>query len=492
VSVNTVDNSSVFHLAFTIVRSSGPDVSVSNVALAVADCAHCRSVAIAVQLAFVWPVPSTLAATNVSVAVTTGCATCDAFAAALQYVIASKDPVALSQRGRSEIERAERQLRALESTGLSPAQLKASITGIADQLGNALGTGVVAAPNGGKGAVQDPPPLVVGSTRPLAYPPVPNLGALDKVPSVATIRRPSPGLLHQLPLPKSVLATGGAGRSPVATSGPGNSGAVTDRVVRPTAPPLAPRHAAAAGAPALPVATVGTGARPSVGPSIAVVPSTGLLPGAQVTVAGAAFPARAAMEVDECELPAAEALDPARCSPVADSLLLTGPDGTVRGTATVVSGAVGTAAGAACPAAPPATCALALVAVGSPAAEAAAPIVFAPTVPMPLAAALAPHPVAAASAVTQADAPAPAPRANAFLSHTAAVVGRSRGQSRRWALGLMSLVLAGALTGVARARAGLRRPRLGNVLATEPLPDQHGEHRDNDASGPAGDGWSRS
>lgn len=143
VSVDTVDNTSVFHLAFTIERSSGASVSVSNVALAVTACTNCRAVAIAIQVDLVWPVPAMLSAQNLSVAVTSGCATCDALAAAFQYVIASPGPMRLTRLGHREVERIERQLRLLQSSGLAPADLLARVDTLAAQLGNVLATELV-------------------------------------------------------------------------------------------------------------------------------------------------------------------------------------------------------------------------------------------------------------------------------------------------------------------------------------------------------------
>src|SRR5581483_6147829 len=143
VSVNTTDNTSVFHLSFTIVRSSGPAVSVSNVALAFTSCTNCRSVAIAIQVDLVWPVPTQLTAANMAVAVTSGCTTCDAVAAAFQYVIASGQPMRLSKTGRREVAQIERQLRALRWSGLSGADLMASVNSLAAQLGNVLSTQLV-------------------------------------------------------------------------------------------------------------------------------------------------------------------------------------------------------------------------------------------------------------------------------------------------------------------------------------------------------------
>ena len=151
VSVNTTDNTSVFHLGFTIVRSSGPAVTVSNVALAVTSCANCSSTAIAIQVDLVWPVPLTLTATNVAVAVNSGCATCDALSFAFQYVIASNQRMTLTRRGRHEVAQIEQALAALQSSGLSGSALTSSVTGLATQLGAVLNTELVAVHRGDDG-----------------------------------------------------------------------------------------------------------------------------------------------------------------------------------------------------------------------------------------------------------------------------------------------------------------------------------------------------
>ncbi|HVM66762.1 MAG TPA: hypothetical protein VMU14_17975, partial [Acidimicrobiales bacterium] len=155
-SVNTQDNSSVFHLAFSVVRSSGQVVSVSNVALAVTQCSHCSSTAIAIQVDLVWPVPTVLTAQNVALAATTGCATCDALAAAFQFVVASPQQMTLSGEGRQEMAQTERQLAALQRSGLPASSLTASVDALAAQLGHVLATQLVPAHDQGEVDARDP------------------------------------------------------------------------------------------------------------------------------------------------------------------------------------------------------------------------------------------------------------------------------------------------------------------------------------------------
>ena len=139
VSVNTTDGTSVFHLAFTIVRSA----SVSNLALAVTTCADCRSTAIAVQIDLVSPIPAVLTASNAAVAVTSGCTSCNAIAAAFQYVVASDQRLTLSHAGREAVRSIEHQLAALQATTLSPVDVTAQVESLAGQLGQVLATDLV-------------------------------------------------------------------------------------------------------------------------------------------------------------------------------------------------------------------------------------------------------------------------------------------------------------------------------------------------------------
>jgi hypothetical protein len=143
VSVNSTDNTSVFHLAFRIVHSSGTNVDVSNVALAVTDCVNCRSTAIAIEVDLVWPVPTVLAATNVAVAVNSGCATCDALAAAFQYVVASDQRMRLTETGRREVREIEHELAGLQAADVTQSDLTSQVDALAAELGQVLATELV-------------------------------------------------------------------------------------------------------------------------------------------------------------------------------------------------------------------------------------------------------------------------------------------------------------------------------------------------------------
>lgn len=140
VSVNEQNGTSVFHLSFDIARLSGANVDVSNVALAVSDCTDCQSVAIAVQIDLISPVPALLTASNTAVAANVDCELCDTLAAAFQYVVATPEPLRLTPTGRQEIHWIERALNSLGRSNEDPADMEAQIQVLANELSQVLST----------------------------------------------------------------------------------------------------------------------------------------------------------------------------------------------------------------------------------------------------------------------------------------------------------------------------------------------------------------
>jgi hypothetical protein len=148
VSVDDQNGTSVFHLSFQIARRSGTVVDLSNVAVAVSQCSDCRSVAIAVQIDLVSPVPAELNASNTAVAANVDCEVCDTLAAAFQYVIATPDPVRLTRTGRREIHQIERALNRLGRSDDDPATTSVRIQALAAELSQVLSTQLVPAGGG--------------------------------------------------------------------------------------------------------------------------------------------------------------------------------------------------------------------------------------------------------------------------------------------------------------------------------------------------------
>ncbi|HZQ85893.1 MAG TPA: hypothetical protein VFA83_13685 [Acidimicrobiales bacterium] len=196
-------------------------------------------------------------------------------------------------------------------------------------------------------------------------------------------------------------------------------------------------------------------------PSVSVFPASGLAPGAQAVFSADGFPPVAPVQVDECAAGITGHADPSRCTPVDATLLLTAPDGTVHGTATLVGCAS-------------ASCALAVIAVGVPGSEADAPIAFGaapatPPAPAPAHAPAAAPPPATVAAPASVPAPvratAPGARAAGAGTAVAAVPPPPRAVhvrgSRQWAFGLAGVVAAAGAAGAYRARARRRPARRG-------------------------------
>ena len=140
VSLNDQNGTSMFHLSFNIAHLSGANVDVSNVALAVSDCTACQSVAIAVQIDLISPVPAVLTASNTAVAANVDCELCNTLAAAFQYVVATPEPLFLTQTGRHEIHWIERALNRLGRSNEDPADMEAQIQVLANDLSQVLST----------------------------------------------------------------------------------------------------------------------------------------------------------------------------------------------------------------------------------------------------------------------------------------------------------------------------------------------------------------
>ena len=138
VSVNQTDGGSVFHLSFQIARVTGEDVAVSNVAVALSECTSCQTVAIALQIDLISPVPAELAATNTAVAANQDCVLCSTLAFAFQYVVATPDPVTLTEKGKREMRRIERRLAGLSRLEGDPQELTADVQALTADLSQVL------------------------------------------------------------------------------------------------------------------------------------------------------------------------------------------------------------------------------------------------------------------------------------------------------------------------------------------------------------------
>jgi putative peptide zinc metalloprotease protein len=140
---NTTDNSSVFELAFDVRRIIGEStVAPGNAAIAIASCANCQTVAIAVQIVFVVGSPTVFAPENAAVAVNAGCSFCDTLATAYQFIVQSSVPVRLTNDGKHQLHDIWKALRDLEDSGLDAFGIQAKVDELMTQLATVLATEV--------------------------------------------------------------------------------------------------------------------------------------------------------------------------------------------------------------------------------------------------------------------------------------------------------------------------------------------------------------
>jgi putative peptide zinc metalloprotease protein len=161
VAINTRDGSSIFRLAFHIVRTSQDVVDDTNVAVAFASCAECQTVAISIQAILIFSDPSVVTATNTATGVNYQCYLCDTAALAYQWLFTTGGPVHFTAEGNRKIAEIRRKLQALRDSGLSGAELQAAVDALMADLEAVLKNEVVPAgqaPEVPAGA-GPPPPL---------------------------------------------------------------------------------------------------------------------------------------------------------------------------------------------------------------------------------------------------------------------------------------------------------------------------------------------
>ncbi len=250
---------------------------------------------------------------------------------------------------------------------------------------------------------------------------------------------------------------------------------------------------------AVAVAAVGP-ALAAARPSLTVNPATGLQGGSQISFTGADFPPGSALLLEECD-PGGQA-GGYPCTAISDSVFLTGPDGSVHGTATVIAGPVGTGPGGNCPvdhsqAEHGQTCVVALEPAAPPGFAAVAAIGFALSVPSPADPPPPPPPAPTPSSAVPTTAPVDggrigagsAPRGPGAGTDLAAATAPDpgapthapapRGSRFRWTTWLSAMIGAAACAGGGPIGGGSRRRRLAGRpgQAAEERPDEPGYHR---------------
>jgi putative peptide zinc metalloprotease protein len=143
VAVNKKDGSSIFKLAFQIVRVTGEIVDQSNAAVAYASCESCQTVAIAIQIVIVMSDPSVVTPQNLALAINDGCNLCETLASAVQFVVGTGGPVEFTKEGKEALNRIRKEFQELKHSGLSILEIQARVDELTAQIAEILATQLV-------------------------------------------------------------------------------------------------------------------------------------------------------------------------------------------------------------------------------------------------------------------------------------------------------------------------------------------------------------
>jgi putative peptide zinc metalloprotease protein len=137
VAVNTKDGTSLFKLAFSVVKDTDGVVDQTNTAVAYASCTGCRAVAISFQIVLVMADAATVTPQNVALAINENCDLCDAAAFAYQFIVGTDEPFKFSKEGKQALKALRDRLKNLDGS-LSDTELQTELDDIASQLGTIL------------------------------------------------------------------------------------------------------------------------------------------------------------------------------------------------------------------------------------------------------------------------------------------------------------------------------------------------------------------
>jgi putative peptide zinc metalloprotease protein len=155
IAENIKDDSSVFRFSFSIERVVADVVDNDNVAIAIASCNRCQTVAIAVQVVLIFSDPSVVTTDNLAFALNIECTFCQTLASAYQYVLTTGGPRPLHQRGNKAIHDLTREIKKLEKGDLSIFDIQAALDSLVGQLFAIVDSELVAAGASKSGSAPD-------------------------------------------------------------------------------------------------------------------------------------------------------------------------------------------------------------------------------------------------------------------------------------------------------------------------------------------------
>jgi putative peptide zinc metalloprotease protein len=134
VAVNTKDGRFLYRVRLVVRPTHGDVVDEANAAVAVASCASCQTVAIAVEGLLVFSDPSIFTPTNLAVAMNVDCSFCATLASAYQLLVQVGERAHLSGAGRQAIAQIRADLEAIRREGLTIAEIQAQVDELAQRL----------------------------------------------------------------------------------------------------------------------------------------------------------------------------------------------------------------------------------------------------------------------------------------------------------------------------------------------------------------------
>ena len=146
VAVNTKDGRFLYRVKLAIKRTNDDVVDDANAAVAVASCADCQTVAVAIEGLLVLSDPSIFTPTNLAIAMNVDCSFCSTLASAYQLAVQVGDQAHLSGAGRHAIAEIRVDLEAIRREGLTIWEIQARIDALAERLLRVLLTEVEGPP----------------------------------------------------------------------------------------------------------------------------------------------------------------------------------------------------------------------------------------------------------------------------------------------------------------------------------------------------------
>jgi putative peptide zinc metalloprotease protein len=146
VAVNTKDGSTVFKMAFQIIKVNGPVVDNINLAFAMASCTDCKTIAAAFQVVLVTGNATTVVPENYAIALNIECTDCQTLASAYQFVQSTGGPVTFTPEGQQALAEIRQSLHDLmqSAESLTLDEILAELDALAVQLAQVIAEELVA------------------------------------------------------------------------------------------------------------------------------------------------------------------------------------------------------------------------------------------------------------------------------------------------------------------------------------------------------------